>query len=89
VREISPDTFFGNDQQAQQTSAVPLPPNSSEAFYRGQISLDRVALRDVPPGFQVTPGMTVTADIKVGKRTVLTYFLSRIVPIATESMREP
>jgi HlyD family secretion protein len=33
--------------------------------------------------------MTVTADIKVGKRTVLTYFISRIVPVATESMREP
>ena len=32
--------------------------------------------------------MTVMADIKVGQRTVLTYFLSRIVPIATESMRE-
>lgn len=89
VREVSADTFFSNDQQAQQASAIPLPPNSGEAFYRSQISIDRVALRDVPPGFQITPGMTVVADIKVGKRTVLTYFLSRIVPIATESMREP
>jgi HlyD family secretion protein len=89
VREISADTFFGTDTQAQQASAVPLPQGSSEAFYRGQISIDRVALRDVPPGFRVTPGMTVFADIKVGKRTVLTYFLSRVVPIATESMREP
>jgi HlyD family secretion protein len=89
VREVSADTFFSSDPQAQQTSAVPLPPNSGEAFYRGQISIDRVALRDVPPGFQVTPGMTVVADIKVGKRTVLTYFLSRVIPIATESMREP
>jgi HlyD family secretion protein len=33
--------------------------------------------------------MTVTADIKVGKRTVLEYFMSRIIPIATESLREP
>jgi len=33
--------------------------------------------------------MTVTADIKVGKRTVMEYFISRIVPLATESMREP
>lgn len=89
VRELSPDTFFGTDPQAQQTSPVPLPNSGAEAFYRGQISIDRVALRDVPPGFQITPGMTVTADIKIGKRTVMTYFLSRIVPIATESMREP
>ena len=59
------------------------------AFYIGQVSIDRVALRDVPANFHVTPGMTVTADIKVGKRTVLEYFMSRIVPIATESLREP
>ncbi len=91
VRNISADTFYGGDPQAAQASVVPLPggPGSTLAFYRGQIGIDRVALRDVPANFQVTPGMTVTADIKVGKRTVLEYFMSRIVPIATESMREP
>jgi HlyD family secretion protein len=89
VRQVSADTFYGSDQMASQASPVPLPSSSSEAFYVGQVSLDRVALRDVPPGFQVTPGMTVTADIKVGKRTVLAYFVSRVIPLATESMREP
>jgi HlyD family secretion protein len=89
VRSLSADTFFGSDQQAAQNSAIPLPPGGTEAFYRGQITIDRVALRDVPADFHLTPGLTVTADIKVGKRTVLTYFLSRIVPVATESMREP
>ncbi len=58
-------------------SAVPLPGPSMvsgstvDAFYIGQVSIDRVALRDVPANFHVTPGMTVIADIKVGKRTVL------------------
>jgi HlyD family secretion protein len=33
--------------------------------------------------------MPVTADIKVGKRTVLSYLLGRIMPVATEGMREP
>jgi HlyD family secretion protein len=33
--------------------------------------------------------MTVTADIKVGKRTVMAYFMSRIIPLATEALREP
>jgi len=89
VQSLSADTFYGNDPTAAQASVVPVPTGGGEAFYTGQVSIDRVALRDVPPGFQLTPGMTVTADIKVGKRTVLTYFLSRIVPIATESMREP
>jgi HlyD family secretion protein len=89
VRNISADTFFGGDQQAAQNAAVPMPNNTNEAFYRGQITIDRLGLHDVPSDFHLTPGMIVTADIKVGKRTVLTYFLSRIVPIATESLREP
>jgi hemolysin D len=46
-------------------------------------------LHDVPAGFRVTPGMPVTADIKVGKRTVLSYLLGRIMPLASEGMREP
>jgi hemolysin D len=33
--------------------------------------------------------MPVTADIKVGKRTVLSYLLGRIMPLASEGMREP
>ncbi len=48
-----------------------------------------MALRDVPPSFHVTPGMTVNADIKVGKRSVLAYIFSRFIPVATEAMREP
>jgi hemolysin D len=94
VQSLSADTFYGSDPSASQASAVPLPgpsmvSGSTGAFYTGQVSIDRVALRDVPPNFQITPGMTVIADIKVGKRTVLTYFMSRIIPIATEALREP
>lgn len=48
-----------------------------------------MALHNVPAGFRVTPGMPVTTDIKVGKRTVLKYLLGRIMPIAQEGMREP
>jgi HlyD family secretion protein len=91
VLSVSADTFFSGDPTASQASPVPLPPSAagSDAFYVGQVSIDRVALRDVPANFHVTPGMTVTADIKVGKRTVLEYFMSRIIPVATESLREP
>jgi HlyD family secretion protein len=33
--------------------------------------------------------MPVTADIKVGKRTVLQYLLGLMMPIPKEAMREP
>ena len=46
-------------------------------------------LHDVPAGFHIVPGMPVTADIKVGKRTVLAYLLGRILPVMSEGMREP
>ena len=60
-----------------------------QPFYRARISLDHVGLHNTPPGFRVTPGMPVTADIKVGRRTVLGYFFGGVMPIAREGMREP
>src|SRR6516164_3815676 len=89
VRIVSPDSFNAQDEARNPTSAVPLPSTSTEPFYRARIAIDKVALHDVPGGFHVIPGMPVTADIKVGKRTVLSYLLGRIMPIAQEGMREP
>jgi hemolysin D len=88
VRVISPDSFTAQQEARYPTSAVPLP-TTSEPFYRGRIAIDRVALHDVPKDFRVIPGMPVTADVKVGKRTVLSYLLGRILPVAQEGMREP
>jgi hemolysin D len=88
VRIVSPDSFTAQDEARNPTSAVPLP-TDSDPFYRARIAIDRVALHNVPAGFRVTPGMPVTADIKVGKRTVLSYLLGRMMPLAQEGMREP
>ena len=89
VRIVSPDSFTAQDEARNPTSALPMPPASIEPFYRARITMDRVALHDVPVGFRVVPGMPVTSDIKVGKRTVLSYLLGRVLPLAREGMREP
>jgi hemolysin D len=90
VRIVSPDSFTAADQQySRSPSAVPLASNSSEPYYRARIAIDQVGLHDVPENFRVTPGMPATADIKVGKRTVLGYLLGRVLPVAREGMREP
>jgi hemolysin D len=89
VRTISADSFTGQDEQRNPTGAVPVPGNTSEPFYRARIAIDRVGLHGTPPGFRLMPGMPVTADIKVGKRTVLQYLLGRALPVASEGMREP
>jgi hemolysin D len=88
VRVVSPNIFTPQEEARNPTSAVPIS-ESTQPFYRARISLDRIALHDTPPGFRLTPGMPVTADIKVGQRTVLKYFLGRVLPIAKEGMREP
>jgi hemolysin D len=89
VRTISADSFTTQDEQRNPTGMVPMPTNSSEPFYRARITIDRVALHDTPEGFRITPGMPVTADVKVGKRTVLSYLLGKVLPVAYEGMREP
>jgi HlyD family secretion protein len=33
--------------------------------------------------------MIVSADINVGKRTILQYLLSTVIPTTTEGMRDP
>jgi hemolysin D len=63
--------------------------NGGATFFRAKLSLNEMKLRNLPAGFRLTPGMPVTADIKVGRRTVLSYLMSRVVPTLTEGMREP
>jgi HlyD family secretion protein len=92
VRNISADSFTAQDEQTRGgggRGAVPISPGSTEPYFRARISLDDVKLHDVPQGFRLAPGMPVTADIKVGKRTMLGYLLGRIVPVAHDAMREP
>ncbi|HTW68520.1 MAG TPA: HlyD family type I secretion periplasmic adaptor subunit, partial [Acetobacteraceae bacterium] len=91
VRIISADSFTAQEDQRNPNSAgsVPMPASSGEPYYRARIAIDRVALHNVPASFRLMPGMPVTADVKVGKRTVLRYLLGRVLPVTQEAMREP
>ena len=59
------------------------------AFYRARVRLTAVALRDLPPSFRLIPGMTVVAEIRVGRRRVLSYFLDPLLRGLDQSLREP
>ncbi len=90
VRIISADSFTAQDQARGRTeAAVPVSPNSTEPYYKARIAIDKVELRNVPEGFHLVPGMPITADIKVGQRTVMNYLLGRILPTVQTGMREP
>jgi hemolysin D len=87
VRVISPDSFTAQDEQRNPSGA--LPGGDRGIWYRARVSLDRIELHDTPAGFQIMPGMPTVADILVGKRTILNYFLGRTIPLFREGMREP
>ncbi len=92
VRIISADSFNAQEDQRNPTGALATVPQGSLAttpYYRARIAIDRVALHDVPSGFRLVPGMPVTADVKVGKQTVIQYLLQRVLPVGSQAMREP
>ena len=60
-----------------------------EAYYKARCSIDRTDFRGVPANFRLIPGMTLTGDIKVGKRSVAMYLLGGMLRGISQSMREP
>ena len=79
VRTISRDAFRreANSQQGQ------------EAFYLAKISYGDSKLKKMKPGAVLLPGMTLSAEIVVGKRTVMSYLLWPLTKAVDESIREP
>ncbi len=89
VTSISPESFNPLDQQANAQNGAPLPGGPQTLYYKADVAIDVIDLHNVPPGFRLVPGMPLEADMKVGKRTVLSYFTQRMLPTAYNSLHEP
>lgn len=65
-----------------------------QPVYRARVSLpDQVdlpkLLQDIPRDFRLIPGMSVTVEIKVGTRSLLSYFFYPILRTLDAGLREP
>ena len=60
-----------------------------DAFYVGRASLLDTRLKKMPEHAKLLPGMTLTAEIVVGKRSVISYLLWPLTKAMDESLREP
>jgi HlyD family secretion protein len=89
VRIVSPDSFSAADESRNPSGAVPISTSANGVFYRSRITLDQIELHNTPANFHLNPGMPVSADIRVGKQTILRYMLGKTIPLATEGLREP
>ena len=61
----------------------------SGAYYRGRVQVEEDELMGLPEDFDLTPGMLASADLKVGKRRLITYFTNPILKSLSSAMREP
>jgi hemolysin D len=59
------------------------------SVYRGRVSIPLTELTGLPKGFKLTSGMTASADMKVGKRRLITYLLHPIIKGLSQSFTEP
>ena len=76
LRTISGDSFRQNN-------------SANEAYYLSRINLLDRNLDNMPEGGRLLPGMTLTAEISVGKRSVMSYLIWPLKKAMTESIREP
>jgi HlyD family secretion protein len=79
VKWISEGAFNTNDDTNQ-----PIDP-----YYRARVSIDDMHFIGVPQNFRLIPGMTLSADINVGRRSLGAYVLDGFIKGAGGAMREP
>jgi HlyD family secretion protein len=79
LRTISEDAF----RHDVESGAV------KDAYYLSRISLLNKRLKKMPDSSKLLPGMTLTAEILVGKRSIMSYILWPLTKAMNESLREP
>jgi len=82
VRIVSQDSFAPE-------AKADAPRRSTPPYYRVLVDMTDTRLRHLPEQFQMIPGMTVTAEMKAGHRSVISYFLYPLLRGLDESIREP
>jgi HlyD family secretion protein len=60
-----------------------------QAYYTSRIKLGAQRVNHMPDKTRLLPGMTLTAEIVVGKRSVISYLLWPLTKASNESLREP
>lgn len=82
IRTISRDAF--TPTQHDISANQPVAP-----FFKARVALGDIQLRAPPGAVRLLPGMTLAAEIKVGHRTVISYFLYPLLRGLDDAIREP
>lgn len=82
VRTISRDTFTAPQQEG-------MPAHAATPFFKARVLLSDTRLKASSEPVRLLPGMTVTTEIKVGRRTVISYFLYPLIRGLDDAIKEP
>jgi len=81
VRTVSRDAFTPSQQEAVTQTAAP--------YFKARIPIADPRLKGSDEPVRLLPGMTVSAEIMVGHRTIISYFLYPILRGLDSAIREP
>ncbi|MEZ5648046.1 MAG: HlyD family type I secretion periplasmic adaptor subunit [Alphaproteobacteria bacterium] len=82
-------TKFGAlNGKVSRISATTFTDDQGNSFYRARIDLDHNYVGDTPGQNLVLPGMTVVADIKTGRKTLVEYLVRPIYTALTQAFHE-
>ena len=80
-------TFGAMDGEVAEVSADTLIDEKEGRYYR--VRIEAAAASGLRQPLEIVPGMTASADIVVGKRTVLSYVLSPLLKFRDGAFRDP
>jgi hemolysin D len=58
-------------------------------YFKVHVAITEVKLRHVPKNFRLVPGNTLTGDVMVGERTIMSYLVEGVLRQTSQAMREP
>jgi len=85
---ISEESLTNNSLSGNSGGAGALSGMGGGDFHRGEVEIDSTALKDMPEGARLLPGMTLRAEIKVGARSVVGFFLGPMTKGMSDALRE-
>jgi hemolysin D len=87
LRSVSRQSFVPGT--AEPLDALRTPMVAGAYVHTAQVDLESLTLERMPRGAVLTAGMVVQAEIKVGSRSLMSYFLYPVLRGLDESLHEP
>jgi hemolysin D len=77
-----------SNEETQGATTATSEPKGQELVYAARISLEQMQMEVEDSIVNLSPGMAITAEIKTGSRSIISYLLSPLLRYKHESLRE-